>query len=161
MLNSIRVIRSRAMIAWLALISVLILLPRIGAAQSDGLPRAHATRTLSATDHARLHLVKSKGSAIVEEGHAYGGLPGTVKASLRLGATVVANFTIYLKGGSISGRGSGELKGRPGEPSYGGTMTVSHGTGRYAHVRGHGGFYGTLNRSTLAMLIQTTGTLSY
>ena len=40
-------------------------------------------------------------------------------------------------------------------------MTVSHGTGRYKHVHGNGGFYGTLNRTTYKMVVQTTGTLSY
>jgi hypothetical protein len=40
-------------------------------------------------------------------------------------------------------------------------MSVSHGTGRYAHVHGHGGFYGTINRRTNALVVQTTGQLSY
>lgn len=40
-------------------------------------------------------------------------------------------------------------------------MTVNHGTGRYSHARGHGGFYGVVNRRTNAILIQTTGRLEY
>lgn len=40
-------------------------------------------------------------------------------------------------------------------------MSVNHGTGRYAHARGHGSFYGTVNRRTNALVIQTTGSLSY
>jgi hypothetical protein len=40
-------------------------------------------------------------------------------------------------------------------------MTVTRGTGRYRYARGKGAFYGTLNRSTYAAVMQTTGTLSY
>jgi len=40
-------------------------------------------------------------------------------------------------------------------------MTVSHGTDRYAHAHGHGGFYGTVNRHNDALVVQTTGQLSY
>ena len=82
-------------------------------------------------------------------------------AHLIIGPTVEARFTIYTSSGTISGEGSGKPKGRPEEPSFAGKMTVSHGTGRYKHVHGHGGFYGTLNRDTYAMIVQTTGTLSY
>jgi hypothetical protein len=34
--------------------------------------------------------------------------------------------------------------------SFAGTLTVSRGTGRYAHAHGHGGFYGVINRKTYA-----------
>ena len=40
-------------------------------------------------------------------------------------------------------------------------MTISHGTGRYAHAHGHGGFYGTVDRHNDALVVQTTGQLSY
>jgi hypothetical protein len=125
-------------------------------------PRAaHTARTLNATDTAHLHLVKSPGSLILEEGSASGALPGTVKARCDVGPTITASFTIYTRDGAISGRGSGKLNSSGAEPSFAGTMTVTSGTGRYAHAYGHGGFYGVLNRHTLALTIQTTGTLSY
>lgn len=65
--------------------------------------------------------------------------------------------------GSIIGTGTGRPKGRAEEPSFGGTMTVSNGTGRYKHAHGHGGFYGTINLNprSYSMAVQTTGTLSY
>jgi len=149
--------------ATLALIATTLAVTAIGSdAQTVGEPRARATSTLTATDTARLHLVRSSGSAILEEGHASGTLPGTIKAYINVGATVTASFTIYpSRGGSISGRGSGKLKGRSAEPSFAGTMTITRGTGRYAHARGTGGFYGTLTRSSYAMTVQTTGTLFY
>lgn len=122
---------------------------------------ARASHTLNATDTAHLHLVKSPGSLILEEGPASGALPGTVKARCNVGPTITANFMIYTHSGSISGHGSGRLNTSGAEPSFGGSMTVTSGTGRYAHAHGHGGFYGVLNRKTEALTIQTTGTLLY
>jgi hypothetical protein len=118
-------------------------------------------RSLSAIDRAQLREVSNSGEAIVEEGRATGALPGTIRAYLTVTSTVSVSFTVYLKGGSISGHGSGQLKGNAAEPSFAGTMRVTRGTGHYAHAHGTGGFYGTLNRNTDAMIVQTTGTLHY
>jgi hypothetical protein len=122
---------------------------------------AHLARTIAVTDTGRLKLVHNGGEYITEEGRATGTIPGKVRALLEVGPVVVAKFTIYTSVGTISGVGSGKPKGRSEEPSFAGSMTVSHGTGRYKHVHGHGGFYGTLNRVTYKMVVQTTGTLSY
>jgi hypothetical protein len=85
-----------------------------------------------------------------------------VRAYVTVGAPIVFHFTITVRGvGSISGQGAGKPKGNPAEPSFGGTMTVTRGTGRYRHVHGRGGFYGTINRATYAAVMQTTGTLAY
>jgi hypothetical protein len=124
----------------------------------------HAQHKLDATDTAHMHFIPdaSYGSTIVEEGYATGALPGRIRAHLNVSASVRASFTIYVKGGgTVSGKGSGRLKGRAADPSFGGVMTVSHGTGRFASAHGRGNVYGTLNRSTLAMTVQTTGTLYY
>jgi hypothetical protein len=132
-----------------------------GAYSGKHLTLARTSRTLNATDTAHLHLVKSPGSLILEEGPASGALPGTVKARCNVGPTITANFTIYTHSGSISGHGSGKLNTSGAEPSFGGSMTVTSGTGRYARAHGHGGFYGVLHRKTEALTIQTTGALSY
>lgn len=113
------------------------------------------------TDTGHLHRVRAGGEYITEEGQATGTIPGTVRAYLEVGPTVIAKFTIYTNAGDISGEGSGKPKGRSEEPSFAGSMTVSHGTGRYRHIHGHGGFFGTLNRASYKMVVQTTGTLSY
>jgi hypothetical protein len=120
-----------------------------------------ATRLLNATDTAHLHLVKSPGTLLLEEGPASGALPGSVKARCDVGPTVTAKFTIYTHGGTIRGEGSGKLSPSGEQASFGGSMTVTGGSGRYAHAHGHGGFYGVLNRYSDAMTIQTTGALSY
>jgi hypothetical protein len=139
----------------------LLALAAIPGVASGGIPLARAARALNATDTAHLHRVSNSGEEILEVGRATGTLPGSVRAYINVGATVIVHFTIDTAAGAISGAGSGRLKGRAAEPSFAGRMTVRHGTGRYAHAHGEGGFYGTLDRKTYALIVQTTGTLSY
>jgi hypothetical protein len=113
------------------------------------------------TDTAHLHYLRETGADLLEEGQATGGLPGRVQARFNVGATVFASFTISTHYGSISGSGSGKLHGTGVYASFGGAMTVTRGTGRYADAHGHGGFYGAINRNNYAATVQTTGTLSY
>jgi hypothetical protein len=122
---------------------------------------ARAARTLDVRDEAHLRYVKESGSDLLEEGEATGGLPGHVRARFNVGATVYSSFSISTRYGSISGSGSGKLRGTGAWESFGGTMTVTHGTGRYSHAHGHGGFYGAIDRHGYATTIQTTGTLAY
>lgn len=125
-------------------------------------PPARAARTLNVTDEAHLHLTGANGEVLLEEGPATGALAGTVKVRFTVGATVSGSFAIYPRGGgSISGQGSARLRSTGTYASFGGTMSVSHGTGRYTHAHGHGGFYGTVNRHNDALVIQITGKLSY
>jgi hypothetical protein len=149
--------------AWLA---VLIAAAAASAtAHGESQPRGHATRALNVTDTAHLRYIKESGSQLIDEGPATGTLPGTVRVSFNVGVTVAAIFTIYAHGGSIVGHGSGALHKSTSSSdvyvSFGGSMTVAHGTGRYTHAHGTGGFYGVIDRKNYAVTIQTTGTLSY
>jgi hypothetical protein len=129
---------------------------------SFGAVGARVARTLRAFDTAHLHRVHCSCSEILEEGEAKGTLPGWLRVYVTVGAPIVVRFTITVRGGgTLSGEGSGKPKGNPAEPSFAGTTTVTRGTGRYRHARGKGDFYGTLNRSTYAAVMQTTGTFSY
>lgn len=133
-----------------------------GAGQASARRTAQAARTLNVTDEAHMRLTGTAGSLLLEEGPATGALPGTVKVRFTVGATISGAFTIYPRGGgSITGQGSAQLHSTGAYASFGGSMSVSHGSGRYAHAHGHGGFYGTVNRHTDALVIQTTGRLSY
>jgi len=122
---------------------------------------AHAARTLKATDTAHLHYVSASGSTLLEEGTATGTLPGKMRASVNVGATISGTFTFYIHGGSIKGHGEAKPKGSGVYESFAGSVTVKGGTGRYAHAHGHTGLYGTFDRNNYALVIQTTGTLSY
>jgi hypothetical protein len=124
---------------------------------------ARAAQTLNVKDEGHLHLAaKPSGAAIVEEGPVTGTLPGTVKVRFNVGATVTASFTIYPRGGgSLSGHGSGMLHSTSVYATFGGSLSVTTGTGRYRHAHGHGGLYGAINRRTDAVTVQTIGKLYY
>jgi len=144
------------------LVAASFALPVAATADTAGArPGARAARALNATDSAHLHYISSSGSSVIEEGVASGKLPGRVKVRLEINATVSASFTIYASGGTLVGHGSGALHSAGAYASFGGTMTITRGTGRYSHAHGHGGFYGAINRNTFAATVQTTGTLAY
>lgn len=109
-----------------------------------------------------MHRVSCSCNDIAEGGQAKGSLPGSVRAFVNVGAPIIFRFTITVRGsGTLSGEGSGKPRGNPAEPSFKGTMKVTGGTGRYRRAHGTGGFYGTINRSSYAAVMQVAGTLSY
>jgi hypothetical protein len=134
-------------------------------AQESRRPRARAASALDVTDTAHLRFLRESGSQLIDEGAATGTLPGTVRVSFNVGATVAATFTISTHDGAIIGHGTGTLHKNPSRSdvyvSFAGKMTVTHGTGHYTHAHGTGGFYGVIDRHDYAVTIQTTGTLSY
>jgi hypothetical protein len=129
------------------------------AGASAGARMAHV---VSVQDEGHLHSVRESGSDLTEEGPVAGTIPGRVKVNFNIGPTVSASFTIYASGGgSISGRGKGALHSTSKYATFGGTLTVTGGTGRYAHAHGSGGLYGAINRKTYALTVQTVGKLYY
>jgi hypothetical protein len=122
---------------------------------------AHAARVLKASDTAHLHYVSASGSLLFDEGKATGTLPGSMRVHLNLGTTFTGSFTIYASGGSIQGRGTATPHGSGTYESFSGTLTVTGGTGRYVHAHGRGGLYGTFDRENYALVIKTTGSLTY
>lgn len=134
-------------------------LPPGSAARS---PAAQQAATVSVKDVAKLHLVGGSGNTLIEEGHATGTLPGSARVALDVGtATVTSSFTIHLSSGSISGRGAGQLHpGKSGRyDSFGGSVSISDGSGHYAHALGTGGFYGVIDRSDYNAEVQVIGQL--
>jgi hypothetical protein len=118
-------------------------------------------RTANGTDTARLHLVRQDESLLYEEGSASGALPGRMRAQVRVGSLITGSCTIYTAHGSITGRGSATPHGFGRYQSFRGTFTVTGGSGRYRHVHGHTNLYGTFDRRSFALVVQTTGRLSY
>jgi hypothetical protein len=122
---------------------------------------AHAARSLNSTATAHLHLVMAEGSQLTEEGPATGALSGWVQAQLNTGAVFTGSFTIHTHGGTIKGRGRAIPNGSGRYESFGGSFTVTSGSGRYRHIKGHAGLYGVFDRRTDSAVIQTTGKLTY
>ncbi len=142
--------------------SLLLIFAPGAAPASAALPEVHAARVLTTTDTANLHYIPpTHGSLLFEEGAAQGTLPGTMRVRCNLGATVSASFTIYTRGGTISGHGTATPHGSGIYESFAGTLVATSGTGRYLHAHGHAGLYGTFNRRNYALVVQMTGSLYY
>jgi hypothetical protein len=119
-------------------------------------------RALNVEDTGHLHLLNASGSVLSEEGPVSGTLPGNAKVRLVVGTRVLASFTIYPRsGGSIIGSGNATLHSSSRYSSFGGSLSVARGTGRYAHAHGSGKLYGVIDRRTDEVTVQTTGTLDY
>lgn len=126
-----------------------------------GTSHAHSARSLRASDEARLRYVSASGSTLYETGRASGTLPGSMRVHMNIGPTFSGNFTIYTSGGTIAGHGSATPHGVGVYESFAGSVTLSGGSGRFRHASGSAKLYGTFNRNTYALLIQTKGTLHY
>jgi hypothetical protein len=122
---------------------------------------AHAARSLNGAATAHLHLVRPNGAQLVEEGPVTGALPGSMRAVVDTGNVFTGSFTIRTHGGTIEGSGRATPHGLGRYQSFSGTITLTGGTGRYIHAHGRAGLYGTFDRRTYALVIQTTGRFSY
>jgi hypothetical protein len=120
-----------------------------------------AARTLDATTTARLHLVRAEGAQLFEQGTVSGALVGSMRAVLETGVVFTGSFATHIRGGWIDGRGRATPHGSGRYQSFSGSLVVTGGSGRYAHVRGHAGLYGVFDRRTDSVVVQTTGKLSY
>jgi hypothetical protein len=145
------------------IVVALALIATLSCAQSEAAQRATTARSEHLAVVAHLHYVTARGSYLFEEGKASGALAGTVSARVRITADISGSFTFYSRGGSVRGYGSAKLNESGSYASFGGTLKVLGGTGRYAHASGSGRLYGVYNRRSpqLELTIQTTGNLSY
>jgi len=130
-------------------------------ASAAGGRAAHTAATLRASDTAHLHYVAAKGSLLLDEGQARGTLPGFMRVRMRVGAIFSGSFTIYVRGGSIAGRGSAVPHGEGVYESFAGTLAATGGSGRFHHAHGRARLYGVFNRNDYSLVVQTTGTLYY
>jgi hypothetical protein len=125
-------------------------------------PAARQARVLSIDDTGKLHLLKASGAILQEEGPGTGTLAANIKVRLVVHATITATFTIEARGGgSIAGRAAATLHSSRRYSSFGGSLSVEHGTGRYAHAHGSWTLYGVIDRRTHALTVQTVGQLHY
>jgi hypothetical protein len=125
---------------------------------------AHAAATVSARDEGHLHLVKASGSLLIDEGPATGTIPGKVRVRFTYNGnpSVSAQITIYGHAGTILAHGSGRLSSPTSpSPSFKGALSITGGTGRYAHARGSGEMFGVFYRRSYAITVQTKGVLHY
>jgi hypothetical protein len=125
---------------------------------------ANAASVLSVRDEGRLRFVHASGSTILDEGSVSGSFPGTARVRFVYDGEpdVSAQFTISGHGGSVSARGTGRLSSPTSpSPSFSGRMTITGGTGRYAHIHGVGELFGVYYRRSYGLTVQAVAKLPY
>jgi hypothetical protein len=125
-----------------------------------------AAQSVKVSDEGKLHKAGYSGSLIREEGAATGTLPGKLRVEFRYtgtSLTVTAQFTITGNGWSLTGDGKGTLSNpNSPSPSFRGPLSITGGSGRYAHARGNGELFGVIyRRNQFALTVQTLGELHY
>jgi hypothetical protein len=110
-------------------------------------------------ESAQLRLTNSDESTLNERGQAKGTYNAPVTASLDLSPShVTARFTIYPRGGSISGKAQARYVVRGSTGYYGGTLTITHGTGAYRHASGSNvGISGTISHLNFNLTVKVNG----
>lgn len=124
---------------------------------------AHMTRTVYLREYASLHLTKEEGNTLYERGKAWGTFSGGIAARLHFAAnSVSATFTLYPKGGSVTGTAFARyiVKGSTGY--YGGTLNITKATGSYRHASGRSiGISGTISRYSFKLSVKAKGWIKY
>jgi hypothetical protein len=125
---------------------------------------AQTAKVLSVHDEGHLRFVHASGSVIIDEGSVSGTFPGSVRVRFLYDGEpqVSAQFTISGHGGSVSAHAVGRLSSPTSStPSFSGHMTITGGSGRYAHVHGSGELFGVYYRRSYALTVQAIGKLPY
>ncbi len=133
-------------------------------AESGGRPVAKLSRTLSLSENGRLRLTSKKGFTLNERGSASGTISGSIYIHLHLvsDTKVTAEVNIYPHEGSLTGSGSASYHVVGGQASFSGTLSITRGSGKYAHARASGlRFTGTIQRRDDSVAVQLSGRLSY
>jgi hypothetical protein len=144
-----------------------VALALIALAAAASASAAAAAGVLNVRDEGRLGFITSDGSEIIDEGPATGTVPGKVRLHFIYNGNpaVSATFTIYGRGGSISGKAKGNLSNpTSSEPSFRGAFQVTGGSRRYARIHGTGELFGVFDRrgrNKYGLVVQTIGKLPY
>jgi hypothetical protein len=143
-------------------VALAVIVVALGATSS-----AVAARVLNVHDEGHLHFIVSDGSEIIDEGPARGTFTGKLRVHFVYNGepAVSARFTISRNGASISGKAKGTLSNLTSpDPSFRGRLTITGGTGRYAHIHGSGELFGVFTRrgpNKYGLVVQAIGKFPY
>jgi hypothetical protein len=168
-----RQMRSRGRVATAALSTALLAGSGLGIGGTDsaagsggaaGPTVARISRTVSLGETGHLRLTSKKGFTLNERGSASGTIAGTIYIHLHLvsDTKVTAEVNIYPREGSLTGSGSAAYRVVGGYASFSGTLSITRGSGKYAHARASGlRFTGTIQRRDDSVTVRLSGPLSY
>lgn len=123
-------------------------------------PSARIAREQSVTDRTYFRLVGSPGVEITEKGTSYGTFPGSVLSHLKFsGGHISGTFVLHTHGDIVRGSTNGSVVGKSAQPvvTFAGTVSITSGTGSYAHARGLLKLKGSIRRSNYEIYEETSG----
>jgi hypothetical protein len=123
---------------------------------------AREAKTTYLVESSQLKFTGEEGSSLDEHGTATGTYDAPVSAKLTIHPTyVTAIVTIFPRGGSITGTAEANYIVQKSTGYFGGTLTVTNGTGTFRHASGKSlGISGTINRYTFAATVKAHGEIS-
>jgi hypothetical protein len=122
---------------------------------------AIAARTVPATEHVTLALVKKTGTKFQHKGRVSGTVTGSVTSQITLTSlSITGTVTMRAKDGTLQLKVRGTARSGGLRSKFDGTATMTDGTGRYAGARGKGTFTGVVNRRTWAATLDARGALT-
>lgn len=141
--------------------TIVVVLGAASAAGAPAEPAARSARTVPATEHVTLTLVKKTGTNFQHKGRATGTVAGLVTSRIALTSlSISGTVTVRAKDGTLQLKVRGTARSGGLRSTFDGTATMTGGTGRYAKARGKGTFTGVVNRRTWAATLDARGTLT-
>jgi hypothetical protein len=124
---------------------------------------ATAARQISVNETSHLRLVTHHGTQVLNEQGSSSGTPGgSLNVHISISYTqATISFTAYPSGGTLSGRGEASFYARGAIAHFQGTVSVTHGTGKYSHASARSlHIEGTLERErNYALNLKVTGSM--
>lgn len=147
----------------LLLLAFLALSAGSSSAESARLRAASASRQSYFWENASLRLIRENGNSLSERGSAVGTYDAPVACTIHIspGQDIKASYTIYPRGGLVSGEAIAQyvIKGKTGY--FGGYMTIRKATGRFRGTSGQKiGFSGTIDKLSFRVTIKVHGWIS-
>jgi hypothetical protein len=148
------------LVSSLAALGVVCLVPSGAGAE----PSAVAARTMAFNLTSNLRLVGRPGHVLNEQGTFSGSQSGTIAIRFTsvTSTSGEATFVAYPRGGGwVSGRTSTKGRVVGAKVYFGGSMTISGGSGRWAHASGRGlAFSGVMDRRSFHATTHMQGSIN-
>jgi hypothetical protein len=136
----------------------------VSAGPARGAPVAASARTMPLNLTVKMHLVGRPGHVLTEQGSVAGTFAGSAYSRniALLSNKGESTFTLYAKGGTLSGRSTSHGHVVGATAYFTGTVTITSGTGTWAHATDSQlQFSGTFDRQNYNVIDHVTGTLNY